>query len=272
MCVTERGLGLSTNVLLGHLNRQIWASLSSIREVGQPWSCVLVIRSGHGGLEGWATISRILFRPVKGPVPFLANSRTAPPPRPSTSGDQERRKAPFALEEWLWMGFRARARAKVGQMEITLPWEGEAMVETLEGTCLLGGRRRWVWSTSSGWACLIPVKRILEHLEGLGTCREVGGKPDWRIWEAGAGGTMKTRWASLLESIEAAKELEVRENHNEKAAWNPLSSHPHRMAEEKGEGGEGQGQSLDIERFDSGVKGTAGKATGTSGRAGLEEG
>lgn len=83
---------------------------------------------------------------------------------------------------------------------------------------------------------------------------------------------MKTRWASLLESIEAAKELEVRENHNEKAAWNPLSSHPHRMAEEKGEGGEGQGQSLDIERFDSGVKGTAGKATGTSGRAGLEEG
>lgn len=78
VCVTERGLGLSTNVLLGHLNRQIWASLPSVREVGQPWSCVLVIRSGHGGLEGWATISRILFRPVKGPVPFLANSRTAP--------------------------------------------------------------------------------------------------------------------------------------------------------------------------------------------------
>ena len=79
VCVTERGLGLSTNVLLGHLNRQIWASLPSIREVGQPWSCVLVIRSGHGGLEGWATISRILFRTVKGPIPFLANSRTAPP-------------------------------------------------------------------------------------------------------------------------------------------------------------------------------------------------
>lgn len=78
VCETDRGLGLSTNVLLGHLNRQIWASLLSLREVGQPWSCVLVIRSGHGGLEGWATISRILFRPVKGPVPFLANSRTAP--------------------------------------------------------------------------------------------------------------------------------------------------------------------------------------------------
>lgn len=109
-------------------------------------------------------------------------------------------------------------------------------------------------------------------MEGLGTCRGVGGKPDWRIWEAGAGGTMKTWWASMLESIEAAKELEVRENRNEKAAWDPLSSHPHRMVEEKGEGGEGQRQSLDVESFDSRVKGTAGKATGTSGQAGLEEG
>lgn len=36
------------------------------------------------------------------------------------------------------MGFRARAR--VGQMEITLPWEGEAMIETLEGTLLPLGR------------------------------------------------------------------------------------------------------------------------------------
>lgn len=109
-------------------------------------------------------------------------------------------------------------------------------------------------------------------MEGLGTCRGVGGKPDWRIWEAGGGGAMKTWWASMVESLEAAKELEVRENHNGKAAWDSLSSHSHRIGEEKGQGGEGQGQSLDIESFDSGVKGTAGKATGTSGGAGLEEG
>lgn len=106
-------------------------------------------------------------------------------------------------------------------------------METLEGTCLLGGRRRWVWSISSGWTCLIPVRRIPEHLEGLGTFRGVGGKPTWRICEAGAGGTMKTWWASVLESVEAAKELEVRENSSEKAAWDPLRSRPHRVGEEK---------------------------------------
>lgn len=36
--------------------------------------------------------------------------------------------------------------------------------------------------------------------------------------------------------------------------------------EGRGEGGEGQGPSLDIESFDSEVKGTAGKAMGTSGQ------
>ena len=63
------------------------------------------------------------------------------------------------------MGFRARARARVGQMEITLPWEGEAMIETL-----LGGRRRGseaprlgglVLSQSGGfwntWRAWVPV-------------------------------------------------------------------------------------------------------------------
>lgn len=33
---------------------------------------------------------------------------------------------------------------------------------------------------------------------------------------------MKTWWASMLESIEADKELEMRENCSEKAAWDPL--------------------------------------------------
>ena len=49
----------------------------------------------------------------------------------STPGDQERREAPFALEEWLWMGLGPGcldgARTRAGEVEVTLPREDEAI-------------------------------------------------------------------------------------------------------------------------------------------------
>lgn len=72
------------------------------------------------------------------------------------------------------MGFRARAR--VGQ--ITLPWEDEAMWRPW--------KERVSWERGAMGlehfirvGLFIPVRRILEPLEGLGTCRGRG-KPDWR--------------------------------------------------------------------------------------------
>lgn len=73
----------------------------------------------------------------------------------------------------------------------------------------------------------------------------------------------------MVESVGAAEERGPREKTGvERQPGDPLSSCPGQT----GEWGRaiwrqwgGQGQSLDIERFDSGVKGTAVKATGTSG-------
>lgn len=118
--------------------------------------------------------------------------------------------------------------------------------------------------------CLLPFGRILEHLEGLDTW---WGRPALRIWEAACWGHNEDMMgifyivAKCWSLQRLPRSWGERENCNEKAAWDSLSSCPHNKGGEgRGEGGEGQGQSLDIESFDSEVKGTAGKAMGTSGQ------
>ena len=117
--------------------------------------------------------------------------------------------------------------------------------------------------------CLLPVGRILEHLEGLDTW---WGRPALGIWEAACWGhnedTMGIFYiVAKCWSLQRLLGAGVREKTAMKRQPGTLSVPALIIrGEGRGEGGEGQGQSLDIESFDSGVKGPAGKTTGTSGQ------